>query len=64
MATCRYCGAEIKYVRRVKGWLHAAPLAQYRVTHWEVMDIRLNRPPRNEPLNRGTLLHPAQPERS
>lgn len=58
---CRHCGAPIKYHRLSKGWLHASPLGQMRVSRREADDIHVDPPRRLESLHRLTFLHPAQP---
>ena len=62
MKLCRHCGADIKYIRTVKGWLHAGPLAELRVSRRELQDVLADRPQFHRELHRQTVLHPAQPE--
>lgn len=60
-STCRTCGGEIAWRRTLGGWLHAAPLGQLRVLHWEAQDVHADPPPKGLPLNRKTHMHPAEP---
>ena len=60
---CAYCGAPVKKVAAVGGWVHTQPLAALRVTRWEASDIRNDPPRAGQELNRQTHLHPAEPER-
>lgn len=58
---CRHCGAPIYFSHRAGGWLHAAPLATMRVSHYEYRDVKLSPPLARQPLHRRTVLHPAEP---
>jgi hypothetical protein len=60
---CRYCGAPLTWKRTAGGWLHAEPLALFRVSRREADDIRRDPPPPHNELGRQTHLHPAKPER-
>lgn len=62
MTLCRYCGEPLKYVKQAGGWLHAGPLAQFRISRREVQDIKADPPRRNQVLHRQTVIHPARPE--
>jgi hypothetical protein len=59
--TCAHCGAPVKYVGLVKGWLHAGPLAELRISDREASDIHHDPPRPGEVLNRQSHIHPAQP---
>jgi len=62
MHPCRWCGQPVKQVKAAGGWLHALPLAEFKVSRRELQDI-LEDPPRPGWYHhRGTHIHPAQPE--
>jgi hypothetical protein len=61
---CVHCGKPVKWVRTAGGWLHAAPLGEFRISRREADDVHADPPRRgHQPLHRQTVIHPAQPER-
>jgi len=59
---CAHCGAPVVWKRTTGGWLHAAPLAELRVSRRELQDILADPPPKGLELRRQSHIHPAQPE--
>lgn len=58
---CRWCGAPIRYVREAGGYLHVAPLGDFRISRREADDIHADPPRYKQVLHRQALIHPAQP---
>lgn len=61
MYPCRWCGQPVKHVKAAGGWLHALPLAEFKISRRELQDILEDPPRAQEPLHRQTVIHPAQP---
>ena len=60
METCRYCAQPI-HLAQLGGYVHSRPMAELRVTVEEVSAIRADPPLAGKALDRGSMLHRAQP---
>lgn len=61
MKLCAHCGQPVRYVREAGSWLHALPLAEFRISRREVQDILLDPPRAGWHNRRQTHIHPAEP---
>jgi len=59
---CRWCGAPVTFKGKSGGWLHTAPLAEFRISRRELQDILADPPRPGLELHRQSHIHPAQPE--